>query len=159
MLQSPDVIWSRRPLPISIAFLAFISLARLAMNCACSQATIMAFQECSIVLWKQWVEMTSWNVITSYDIEWLIVPEHSSIPDTKPSLPIWGFSGLDAPSWSDWGHTATVGCLFPRSDSWSCSFRKISFSLRANMNHETIIRVLRAWWDQGPTIQLICSGN
>lgn len=116
MLQSPDVILSRRPLPISIAFLAFISLARLAMNCACSQATIMAFQECSIVLWKQWVEMTLWNVITFYDIEWLIVPEHSSIPDTKPSLPIWGFSGLDAPSWSDWGHTATVGCLFPHSD-------------------------------------------
>lgn len=39
-------------LPISIAFLAFISFARLAMNWDCSQATIMTLEECSMVLWK-----------------------------------------------------------------------------------------------------------
>lgn len=51
-------------LPTSIAFLAFISFARLAISCACSQATIMIFQESSIVLWKQRVEMTLWNYIS-----------------------------------------------------------------------------------------------
>lgn len=89
------------------------------------------------------------NVITSYDIKCLIVPEHSGNPDTKTSLPVWGSSGPDAPSWSDWGRTASVGCLFPRSDFWRCSFWKISFSLRENMNNETIMRTLRAWWCHG----------
>lgn len=140
-----------RPLPISNAFLAFISFARLAMSCDCSHATIMMFQESSIVLWKQWAEtswisLTNYTTITSYDIERLIVPDHSSIPDTKTSLPVWGFSGPDAPSWNDWGHTASEGCLFPHSDFWRCSFWKISFSLRVNMNRKTIIRILRARW-------------
>lgn len=140
-----------RPLPISNAFLAFISFARLAMSCDCSHATIMMFQESSIVLWKQWAEtswisLTNYTTITSYDIERLIVPDHSSIPDTKTSLPVWGFSGPDAPSWNDWGHTASEGCLFPHSDFWRCSFWKISFCLRVNMNRKTIIRILRARW-------------
>lgn len=39
--------------PISITFLAFINFARLAMNWDCSQATIIALEECSMVLWKQ----------------------------------------------------------------------------------------------------------
>lgn len=40
-------------LPISITFVAFISFARLAINWDCSQATIMALEECSMVLWRR----------------------------------------------------------------------------------------------------------
>lgn len=40
-------------LPISITFLAFMSFARLAINWDCSQATIMALEESSMVFWRR----------------------------------------------------------------------------------------------------------
>ncbi len=47
------VLWSS--IPISMAFLTLIKLARLAMNCDCSQATMIVFSLCSMVFyrWKQ----------------------------------------------------------------------------------------------------------
>lgn len=59
-----------RPLPISMAFLVLISFARLAINCDCSQATIILFHEWSIVAWKQWAE-TSCVSFPIYSETWL----------------------------------------------------------------------------------------
>lgn len=104
-----------------------------------------------------WVaQITLRDMTTSYDICSFIVPEHSDITDTKACLPVWVFSRPDAPSLNDWGRTASVGLLVSHSDFWWYSFWKISFSLKAKMNNNTITRIIQAQWYHGTnhTIQL-----
>lgn len=125
-------------LPISIAFLAFISFARLAMNWDCSQATIMTLEEWSMVFWKLDCK-TQCHFSSGVCFFCCLKKKKSKLSsyDLKSS-PLWDLSELDAPSRSDWGHTASAGPS--HSDFWWCSFWKIFFPLRVNRQWDTITK-------------------
>lgn len=132
-------------LPISITFVAFISFARLAINWDCSQATIMALEECSMVLWRRDCETEHrWA-----DFFFFLDQSRAVLQDLESS-PVWGLWGLDAPSRSEWGRTASAGRS--HGDFWWCSFWKVSFSLRANMKQDanTITKNRMRWVSDHP---------
>lgn len=152
MFQRLDVMLSPRPLPISNAFLVLISFARLAMNCDCSLATIMQFQECSIVLWKQWAETSSIS-FTNYTVKCDYISWHWVLNCAGAHLYSWHQDVLTSLSFfragcslKEWSRTyCNSGLSFPPLE-WLLKMLIVEDFFFPEDKHETITRVLRAWW-------------